>query len=146
MSIFKKAVSASFFLTSFLQFLMFSMPKIETLKKYIIEKSEHFRQQNENTNFDNWAPITVFKKNVHERDNERLDCFWIGFFHPLYPHFMPVSQKVVKVNFKIFWIISVWNLYFQSKLNDKIWVIPYSAVRIYKKYYKILFFLVFLLK
>ena len=60
MSIFKKTVSASFFLACFLQFLMFSMPKIETLKKYILEKSEHFRQQIENADPDNWAPITIF--------------------------------------------------------------------------------------
>ena len=39
---------------------MFSMPKIETLKKYILEKSEQIRQQIENANSDNWAPITIF--------------------------------------------------------------------------------------
>ena len=73
------------------------MPKIETLKKYILKGRSILDSKLEMLTLATDLHLQYLTKKVHERDIKRLDCFWIGSFHPLYPHFMPVSQNVVRV-------------------------------------------------
>ena len=96
MSIFKKAVPTSFFLICFLQFLIFSMPKIETLKKFILERSEHFRQQIGNANFSNWPPFAVFNKKYSRKRYQEIGLFLNRLLPPTLPTFHTRISKCGK--------------------------------------------------